>query len=73
MRARLRLNHDGVTVLLAASVDEHLPAGGTVYRWPTPLWEYDRHPAVLIFDDGRRLNVIVDGPLLRQTEADDTL
>jgi hypothetical protein len=31
MRARLRLNHEGVTVLLVVTVEEHVSTGGAVF------------------------------------------
>jgi hypothetical protein len=68
MRGRLRLDHEGVTVLLAGSVEEYLQAGGAVYSWRGPIRDYDQHRGLLILDDGRRLNVVVDGPFLRHFE-----
>jgi hypothetical protein len=47
MRGRLRLDYDGVTVLLAAAVAEHVQATGAgvvYYRWEGPLRDYDHHP-----------------------------
>jgi hypothetical protein len=70
MRARLRLDHEGITVLLAASVEEYLRASGAVYSWQGPIREYDQHRGLLILDDGRRLNVVVDGSFLRQFDSD---
>jgi hypothetical protein len=29
---------------------------------------YDRHRALLMLDDGRRVNVVVDGPFLRESD-----
>ena len=51
MRARLRLDHEGITVLLAASVEEYLRASGAVYSWQGPIREYDQHRGLLILDD----------------------
>jgi hypothetical protein len=70
MRARLRLDYDTVTVLLAATVVEYEWTGGATYNWEGPLRDYDQHRGLLMLDDGRRLNVVVDGPFLRWSEAE---
>jgi hypothetical protein len=66
MRARLRLNHEGVTVLLVVTVEEHLAVGGAVFDWEEPLRDSDRDHGVLMLEDGRRLKVVVDGAFLCQ-------
>ena len=70
MRARLRLDHNGVIVLLTATVEQYVRASGAVYSWQGPLREYDQHRGVLMLDDGRRLNIVVDGPFLREANTD---
>jgi hypothetical protein len=68
MRARLRLNHDGVTVLLVVTVEEHESAGGAVFGCHSPLRDSDQDHGVLMLEDGRRVKVVVDGALLRQSD-----
>jgi hypothetical protein len=68
MRARLHLSYMGGPVVLSATVVEYLRAAGAVYSWAGPLREFDRQPGLLMLDDGRRVDVVVDGPFLRGIE-----
>jgi hypothetical protein len=67
VRGHLRFDQFDEPVERNARVVEY--GGGEAYSWHGDLATYEHQRAVLTLDDGRMVAVLVDGGLLRRTEA----
>ncbi len=56
------------TVLLSGQLVEYIRRDGPVYRWEGTLDAYDGERGLLMLDDGRRLTVVVNGPMLQRVD-----